>query len=320
MLTRRQFMIRSLVSAAALASLSGCTCRQSLKMAIHPWIGYEPIYLAEDFGLLPDEVSLIKGHNASQSIQCLKSGEADVAALTLDEVLRARDQGIALTVVLVFDSSAGADMLLARSGVDELSQLKGRRIGYERSAVGELMMSKALQTVGLQEADVVRVNLPPDKQVEAWKNNEVDAVITYEPTASLLKELGAKMLFDSRQIPETIFDVLAVKTDVLENCPAVIKELVKADFEALTRMNTNLGDAIYRIANHENILPNDIKSALRGVILPSLATNRHYLRRGSSFYRAARTLNELMYENGMISRLDDFDKLLSNRYLPEDNI
>ncbi|BBN60478.1 ABC transporter substrate-binding protein [Hydrogenovibrio marinus] len=320
MFTRRQFMIRSLVSAAAVASLSGCSCRQTLKMAIHPWIGYEPIYLAEDFGLLPHEISLMKGHNASESIQRLKSGEVGAAALTLDEVLRARNQGVALTVVLVFDSSAGADMLLTRPDIFDLIQLKGKRIGYERSAVGELMMSKALQTAGLQETDVIRVNLSPDRQVKAWKSNEVDAVITYEPTASLLKDLGAKMLFDSRQIPETIFDVLAVKTDVLENCPTVIKELVKADFDALVRMNTNLGDAIYRIANHENILPNDIKSALRGVILPSLATNRNYLRRGSSFYRAAQTLNELMYEKGMISRLDDFNKLLSNRYLPEDNV
>lgn len=318
-LSRRQFIFQSLFATAALGSLSACSCNKPLHVGIHPWIGYEPLFLAKDYGLLPENITLVKGLSASESIQRLKSGKVEAAALTLDEVLRVRNQGVALTVVWIFDSSAGADMLLAKADINNLQELKGKRIGYEASAVGELMMSKFLQKANLKEGDVIRVgNLPPNKQLAAWKNDEVDAVISYEPTATQLKAEGAKVLFDSREIPETIFDVLAVKTEALDDCRSSVKQLLKADALALKRMNTNFSDAVYRIANHENIQPSAVNSALRGVVLPSAIYNRKYLTEGSSFYKAAQGLNELMYKKGMLSRPDDFNQLFSNRYLPED--
>ncbi|WP_169729910.1 ABC transporter substrate-binding protein [Hydrogenovibrio kuenenii] len=314
-------MFRSLFAATALGALSGCSCRQPLRVGVLPWIGYEPLYLAEDFGLLTKQITLVKSRSSSETIRRLKAGEVEAAALTLDEVFRVRDQGVPLTVVLVFDSSSGADMLLVHSDITELKQLKGKRIGYEGSAVGELMMSKILLKAGLKPNDVIRVNtLPPDKQLNAWQNKEIDAIITYEPTATKLKAIGGQVLFDSREIPETIFDVLAVKTDVLDNCSSSVKQLLKADFLALNRMNTNFGDAVYRIANHEQIEPDAVKSALRGVVLPSLAVNRHYLTQQSSFYQAAQNLNKLMYEKGMLTKLDNFSNLFSCHYLPEGDV
>lgn len=319
MLSRRQFMFRSIFAATALGALSGCSCRQRLRVGVHPWIGYEPLYLAEDFDLLPKNISLVKGDSASETIRRLKANEVDAAALTLDEVFRVRNEGIPLTVVLIFDSSTGADMLLVHPDITALNQLKGKRIGYEGSAVGELMISKILLKAGLKPSDVIRVNtLTPDKQLNAWQNNEIDAVITYEPTATKLKAIGAQILFDSREIPETIFDVLAVKTDMLDDCSSSVEQLLKADFLALNRINTNFGDAVYRIANHEKIEPDAVKSALRGVVLPSLTVNRHYLSQQSSFYQAAKTLNKLMYEKGMLTKLDDFSNLFSHHYLPEE--
>lgn len=316
-LSRRKFIIQSFSIMSLAGALSACSCRKGLKVAVFPWIGYEPLYLAEELKFLPKNIRLVKGQNSSQSIELLRLNQVDAAALTLDEVLHARSKGIALTVVLVFDTSAGADMLLARQDIDTLSQLKGKRIAFEANALGELVMQKILEKAGLTEKDIIRVDISPDQQVQAWQEGQMDAVITYQPTAAFLLQAGARTLFNSREIPETIFDVLAVKTDVLDHCGQTVRSLVKANFQALDHLNTNLGDSLYRIANNEKLAPEEVKTALRGVVFPGMETNRNYLTKQSSFYRSAQALNQLMVQKGLLPKPDDFKQLFSNQYLPE---
>jgi NitT/TauT family transport system substrate-binding protein len=86
-MNRRQFLQLSVAALPALG-LVGCSKSQPLKTGIHPWIGYESLYLADEFGWLPQTVELVKGQAASDSMTGLLAGELDAAALTLDEALR----------------------------------------------------------------------------------------------------------------------------------------------------------------------------------------------------------------------------------------
>ncbi|MCK5188995.1 MAG: ABC transporter substrate-binding protein, partial [Methylococcales bacterium] len=96
----------------------------------HVWPGYDLMFLAQKQGWLVDpNLKLLTTQSATDSIMALSTGQVDGAALTLDEVLLARDKGIPLTIVLVFDISAGADMVLSRAKINSLSELKGKRIG-----------------------------------------------------------------------------------------------------------------------------------------------------------------------------------------------
>ena len=116
-----------------------------MAVGIHPRPGYEPLLLARAFGWLPDGVRLREGHTAGDSVAALQAGELDAATLTLDEVLAVRASGIALTIVLVFDSSVGADMVMARPSIRALADIAGRRVAVERGAVGEIVLQKLLE-------------------------------------------------------------------------------------------------------------------------------------------------------------------------------
>lgn len=92
--------------------LPGCGQSAPLKVAAHVWPGYELMFLAKEQGWLdPERVELVSTPFASSSLEALISGQVDAAAVTLDEVLSARDRGLPLTVVLVFNVSAGSLML-----------------------------------------------------------------------------------------------------------------------------------------------------------------------------------------------------------------
>jgi NitT/TauT family transport system substrate-binding protein len=108
---RREFLGFSIAAGLSAAGLPGCSDSGPLRFGIHPWIGYEPLYLANDFNWLPATVALQPGNSATDSMDGLLSGALDGAALTLDETIRIWSRGLELVVVAVADVSAGADVL-----------------------------------------------------------------------------------------------------------------------------------------------------------------------------------------------------------------
>lgn len=145
----------SLIAFTCLLWLAACAPQPPLAVALHPWVGYEPLYLARDFKWLPDEIKLLESKT--------------------------------------------------------LGDLANRRIGFDRNAQGAPVFEKLLETAGLPTSAAIQVDLPPDSQLDAWHRHEVDTVITYEPIATAFSHEGARNLFDSRQMPDTIIDVLAVR-------------------------------------------------------------------------------------------------------------
>jgi NitT/TauT family transport system substrate-binding protein len=313
-MNRRGFLQALPVLGSAL-TFHGCA-KPPLAVAIHPWIGYETFYLAREFGWLPPEVSLLEGETASESLTALKLGRAEAACLTLDETLRARAEGIPLVVVAILDLSAGADALMVRPEIRSLPALAGRRIAVERSALGELLLYKMLALAGLSRDDVVVVDIPVNSHFAAWKAGVVDAAICYEPTVSLLGTAGAVRLFDSRRLPDSVFDVLTVRRDVLPQLADSVRGLVKAHFRSLEHLRINRQDAAHRIAARQKIDPDAVGRALAGVVFPDVVRNRRYLVPGDDILRASGELMALMVERRLLPAPVNLDGLFDGAYLP----
>lgn len=298
-------------------ALAACAPQnQPLRIATHPWVGYESLCLAEVLGKLPPDVTLQHGARSADTRAALRDGSVDAGTLTLDEVLTLRTAGTPLTAVLIFDSSSGADVLLARPDIRRLADLAGKRIGYEPSAVGALVLGEVLAQAGLSRAAVTPVELPLTEHLSAWRDGRVDAIVTYEPVAAQLLAAGATRLFDSRQMPDTIFDVLAVRTDRLDGREAALRSAIEAHFQMRTYINQNRDDAAYRIAAHQGVTSADVRRALGGVTVPDIVGNRYALRAGSRFDIAARRVHRLMTEHGLLPLPDTLAGLFDADYLP----
>ena len=173
------------IGVGAALTLSACTARRPpLRAALNDWIGYAFLYLARDRVAARDrDLRLIEFPSNTASMTALFNGDVGVAALTLDEVLRAREGGLDAQVILVMDQSHGADVIMARPDVGGIAQLKGLRVGVEASAVGALMLSKLLAAARLNASDVIKIDATADRHVDAYRNGEVDVVVTFEPIA-----------------------------------------------------------------------------------------------------------------------------------------
>lgn len=323
-LSRLKWLIVFFISFTLISLFFGyswLTKEKPISVAAHTWLGYEPMFMARNEGWLHDaRVHLHETKSASESLQALADGQVDGAALTLDEVLQARALGIPLTVVMIFNISAGADMLLVRPSIKKLSDLKGKRIGVEKSSVGEIMQSEILFEAGLTKQEVTLISLPINEQLDAWKLNQLDAVITYEPVATQVKMEGGFKIFDSRQIPNTIIDVLAMRTDTIDwHSGKNIHYLIEAHFKALNYFKRNPQDASYRISKHLDLHVSEVLKAYKGLLLPNEANN-YRLMRGEKpeLLGIAQKLSNIMLKARMIPKNDDFKALINADFLPLD--
>jgi NitT/TauT family transport system substrate-binding protein len=103
------------------------------------------------------------------SMDAFAAGKLDAVAMTNGDTLVTGSSGAQGVMILVNDFSNGNDMIVARSGITSVADLKGKTIGVEVGFVGHLLLLNALEAAGLTETDVTLVNVPPMKHPRSWR-------------------------------------------------------------------------------------------------------------------------------------------------------
>lgn len=303
----------------ALAILQGCEqARAPFRVGTNIWIGYESLYVAEHKGYFADKpIRLVTMHNATEIQQALRSGVLEAAALTLDETLNLLQEGVDIRVVLVMDSSHGADVLMATPEIATLADLRGKRIGVESTAVGAVMLQGALEAGGLTPADVQVIDMGIQQHIAAYLEGRVDAVVSFEPVRSELLKSGAKVLFDSSDIPDRVIDVLVTTGDVAKRHGDALEALVAGHFRALEDYRSSPIDTAVIMKRRQGMSPEEIVESYKGLRIPDLAENRRYLSAPSPVIEeSAGHLARLMYEHRLLQREPDPKGIADDRFLP----
>ncbi len=278
--SRRSIGIFAAVVVAAF-TLSACTTNSTssrapnLRLGIFTWPGYEPLHLGIDQDFIPkSDVSLIEFSSATQLTQAYRNGAVDAATLTLDELLTlASVPGQDPQIILALDFSNGGDAIIAKPKFKTMSDLKGRRIGVEDTALGAYVLARALELAKLTLNDVQIVPLPLSEHVQAYEKGLVDAVVTFEPLSGQLVAAGANEVFDSSQIPGEIVDVLVVRKKYLETNPDISAALIAGWFAALDYQREYPEAAAQFMAERQNISTQAFTDSLGGLQFAGVEEN-----------------------------------------------
>lgn len=305
-----------------LLTLPACSSKPEpiLRVATNVWPGYETLYLARSLGLYDKApIRLVEMISASQVSHALRNNTVEAAALTLDEALSLlQNNDVDLRVILIMDISNGGDALLARSNIADLQGLRGKRIGVENNATGAIVLDAALQSASLKASDIKIISTSVNDHLATWKNNKVDAIVTFEPIRSELLSLGAHELFNSSQAPGRILDVLVVRADAIERHEAALKSLISGYFAALNHLAQNPRDAAVRMAPRLALDAEQVMPLFNGLNLPSLADNRKWLSDPEPILRkTAADLAGLMKEHQLLQGNISTEQLANPKFLPE---
>ncbi len=290
---------------AVCALLAACTSPppRPLRIASNVWPGYEPLYLARRMGLLePLRVRLVELGSATEVMDALTMGMVEGGMLTLDEAVRVAAAGTPLSIVLVFDVSAGADAVVARTKIAGVEDLKGKRIAVEDTALGAWHLALFLRRFGLGPKDVHIVHAEIDRQPELWRKKRADVFITFEPVKSRLVAMGGKVVFDSRQIPGKIVDVLVVRREVAQREQARLLALRKAWLAALEEMHTHPEASARKMRYRLGLPAFKVQKAFLGLRLGDAEVNRRLLGgHPPPILRTAREIAQVLHKQGLLA-------------------
>jgi NitT/TauT family transport system substrate-binding protein len=270
-LPRRTFLGQAAAVCALGGMVAGCTEEraETLRLGCNSWLGYAPLYIARDRGLLEQACTrLVEIPNSASVQRALRNQNIELAALTLDEVIRVHADGVPCRILWVADISAGGDAIVARHGISSVRDLKGKKIGVEDGALGAYVLQRCLDLHHMSLSDLVIKNVTPAEHERAFIDGTVDAVVTFEPMLGRLLEQGASLLFSSREIPWEVIDVVVTRADIAENRQEDLVKLASAWFSVLGEVVGHSSQVMERLARREQQSPEQIARAFEGIIFP----------------------------------------------------
>lgn len=307
-----------LVLAASLLAGACAPSSPPLRIGTNLWPGYEPLHLSHTLGYDGGApVRLIDFSSASEVVRAYRDGLLDVAAVTADEALLADDGAAPNRVVLVCDTSNGADVILAGPDVATMQDLRGRRIGVETTVLGAFVLARALELNHMTAADVTVVAVPLPEHEEAFVSHRVDAIVTFEPYRTRLIAGGAQVVFDSRAIPGEIADVLVTRASLAPEHERALGDVITGWFRAQALVATDPQRAAAHMAPRLGLSVPAVLDSLGLVQFPDLRENQRLLGGPEPAMRAPlEALKARMVEQGLAGpavRLPQLDASLVAR-------
>lgn len=244
--------------------------QQKIRLGINPWPGYEFIYLASEKGYFKEEgldVELVELASLADVKRVFEQERVDAMASTIIEAVEvAVSSDQQLDIVLIPDFSNGGDVIIANEPIQDISGLKGKKIGVELGLLGTYILSLALEKNELSFDDVTMINVEQLDAERQLKSGLIDAVVTYPPFSSLLlRDPALNNIFSSAEIPGDVIDVVVVRNYLIVNPKEWQEKFFKVWQKALDYANTNPDDAYRIMAEREGISSEEFAEALQGI-------------------------------------------------------
>ncbi len=229
-------MKRSVFLGGMGSALMASSCKSEMpeiRIALNSWPGYMFLDLAQRRGFFATEgltVKTIFVSSLSDVLQTYQRGQSDIIASSLIEpMIIAEKTSRPLRIFRVADSSAGADVLLARPGINSVAELKGKKISAEPQSVDRVTLRLALRSAGLKSTDVELVPLVQQAALEESNAKALDAIQTYPPFSTEWgKRYAFKKIFDTSASSGEILDVLSIDRAMDRQYPELCAQVSRA--------------------------------------------------------------------------------------------
>ncbi len=313
---QKSFTFSIVAVALCTAILASCTKAEApLRVGANVWPGYETLYLARSLGYYDNTpIRLVDYPSGTEEVRAYRNGDIEAAGISIDQALVLAANNPDVKIVVVMDFSNGGDVILGKPEIQNMQGLKNKPVGVEANALGAFIITRALEQKGMSPQDIKIVSLGVSEHERAFKQGTVDAVVTFGSARTKLLAAGAKLLFDSSQIPGEIVDVLIVRDEVIKKQPKALQALIDGRFRALDYLTKNPQDAAIKIAPRTGITPEQFLESLKGLRSPDLQENQKLLgKRDPSLLKGVKRLSEVMLDNKLLPKAVDTAHLLDDR-------
>jgi ABC-type nitrate/sulfonate/bicarbonate transport system substrate-binding protein len=258
--------VRSLVPALLFATILSSVCSscspksftgqiESITVAWSPYEQEALLWIAEDQNFFSENglnISFQKYDTGAGSLDGMMNGEADVTlGVTEFPVVR---KAFEKSKVIIVGAAAKIEQqyLVGRKdrGIEEIADLKGKRIGTTLGTIAEFYLGRFLELHGMSLKDITVIDLKtPTEWENAVSDGIVDAIVTAQPYADLACDhLAGNAIVWPAQSGQSIFGLIVSS-----------KDFVAVNREPIRRFLMSLAQAEEYAVNH----PEEVKSIIQ---------------------------------------------------------
>lgn len=305
---------------ALLILLSACSqpAKPPLRIAISPWPGYEFLYLAEQLKLFEAEgveVQIVQFSSPVDGRRAYATGQVDGFCSSPDGVLIIREQSQRQPrIVYVTDYSSGGDLIVSRKGIDTIQQLAGKRVGVEPGTISSYVLIQALNKAKLDSHDLKLVYLAQSEILNALTRDDIDAAVTYPPySIAILKQPQYQEIFDTREVPGEVLDVIAVDAETLNARKNDVQAMLRALDAAYEYARQNPDKAYTIMAAREGISVDEFRHSIVNDLQILRAVDQpFYFGDDQRLLKALKSAQAILLANGEIKQSVELATLIAN--------
>lgn len=291
-------MLKKLVLASAILTMvAGTAAAETVKLGLQPWLGYGPLWVAEEKGFFEKrgvDVDLTNFNWDQDMIAALASDNLHVIAGATNGVIASFNQGVDQKGFLIMDLAFEADAIIAGKDIKTIADLKGKKVAFESGSTSDLLINYALKQNGMSIEDIEHVPMGASEAGLALVSGRVDVAVSYEPyiSAALAQSPDNTVLYTAAEKPGLISDMLTAKGDWIKDNPEAVKGLILAWNDSIEFIRANPQEGMQMIAKAVGSKMDKFEPAFEGVRLYNIAEMKEFL--DGDFQATIQEIGEIM--------------------------
>jgi len=267
-------------------------------------------FFYQDFLAPGDTARVFSFTNPADQKTALLAGSLDMTGTTLAHAIHSAVMGQPVVVVAALCNKCSALVVRKDGPIEEVADLKGKKIGYVPGTMHEILLREALSRNGLspmQDVQLVRVDF--FDMGTALAKGSIDAFLSGEPFPTMAVTKGYGRILSYPYFGESVGTINAgmlVTRALIEKNPAAVQELVNAHARATEALKRDRARWLGRAASFGT--PREI--------LEQASDNMELAwSMDESFVNRARALGERMQALGVIDHQPDYAQLFDLRFV-----
>lgn len=281
---------------------------EPLTIALNIWPGYGAFFIAQDNGYFEEEgvsveLKIIQGDPEREA--ALVAGKIDGIGMTIDNLVLLRDKEILVKAIFKYDSSYGADGIVAKKTIETPADLKGKEVAFAPGTTSHYFLTQVLKDYGLTTKDLKHVAMSSDDAGAAFAAGKLVAAVTWEPWLSKAKEMPEGRLLISTKEKPVVEDVLFLREEILKKRSKDVKKMLRACFKAIEYWKEHPEEGNEIIAKNLGLPITDVESMLSGIRIMDYKDNNQFFGTEDNpgpAYDAYKSANEAWIKEGIIKK------------------
>jgi taurine transport system substrate-binding protein len=236
-------MVGGLAVAPVLSAL-GETASTKTRFGWQPTLNGARYFIAHDEGLFAKngiEVEQIKFLAGPPFFAAFQSRSIDVGFMGTPPASVGIAQGVPMKIFAVENYAFGSEGLIvtAKSGINSLKDLRGKRIAAQRGTSGEYGLITGLKSVGMTLKDIEYLTLDVTALLPAFTNGDIDGGWYWEPWQGEMLEAGGKQIITDGEVGVAGCIVWVARPEWLASNGDVVQRILRTLDEAHASLMRN---------------------------------------------------------------------------------